>query len=100
LRPEPELLRWQAVLSVGRGGAERSDIEAAFVTALESARRAGAGLIELRTATSFASHLYALGRVRDAMARLDRGLEAVQPGGPMPLDMKSALSLRRRVEMG
>ena len=54
---EPELLRLQAVLSVRRGGAERSDIEASFVTALESARRAGAGLIELRTATSFASHI-------------------------------------------
>ncbi|MEM6325006.1 MAG: bacterial transcriptional activator domain-containing protein, partial [Pseudomonadota bacterium] len=97
---EPELLRLQAVLLVRHGGIERSELETCFVAALESARRTGAALHELRIATSFASYLYGLGRVRDAMARLDRGIAGIKPGGPITLDMKSALSLRRRVEMG
>ncbi len=95
---EPELLRLQALLLVRKG--PEAAAEAAFVGAIESAQRGGAGLHELRASVSHAGHLRRAGRPRDAAARLDRGLAAVDPGGQPVADIRAAQSLKRMLSAG
>ena len=100
LGAEAELLRLQALLLLRQSHKGTDAVEAAFVAALDSARRSGAGLHDLRVSVSFAGYLFQSGRLREAAGRLDKGLAAVDPGGPPVADVKSAQALRRRLSLG
>ena len=65
---EAELLRLQALLLLRQSHKGTDAVEAAFVAALDSARRSGAGLHDLRVSVSFAGYLFQSGRLREAAA--------------------------------
>lgn len=94
---EPELLRLQALALVRQGHGGEGQAEGAYVAAIEAARRAGAGLFELRASVGFAAHLWRAGRVQEAAARLESGLAAVETGGPPVADVRAARALQRRL---
>ena len=72
LESEAELLRLQALLLLRQSHKGTDAVEAAFVAALDSARRSGAGLHDLRVSVSFAGYLFQSGRLREAAAATPR----------------------------
>ncbi|WP_172295317.1 BTAD domain-containing putative transcriptional regulator [Pseudoruegeria sp. HB172150] len=97
LHYEPELLRLQAQLLIRNRDTRAGQAEAAFLSAVEAARRTGSGLHELRASVGFAAYLRQTGRARDAALRLDRGLEAVDRGASFSADIRTAQALRQRL---
>ncbi|MDF0600039.1 BTAD domain-containing putative transcriptional regulator [Psychromarinibacter sp. C21-152] len=96
---EPELLRLQALALVRQGHGGDGQAEGAYMAAIEAARRIGAGLFELRAAVGFAAHLRRAGRPKEAAARLEAGLAAVETGGPPMADIRAARALQQRLSM-
>jgi adenylate cyclase len=93
----PELLRLKGELLIQRGGSNEL-AEACMRDAVEVARTDGAGLWELRAATSLARVLWRRGETGPATRILEAGCQRIIGGNPLVL--RQARELHEQIEAG